>query len=339
MMLSQMQGTLTSPPIADRAGMEHAGRGDLAIMCHALQGAERPVWPERRPLPARPACHNALLLVSQPFNLTCRSLASCCAALHQALMLAASSAGGAGIGDGAPISLNPDQRHHSAGAAAQASDRPAGSRRGRGKLRSCLRHPPAAAARSRKRVRFDNVPSPPPRPRPKRARCKAPAAGFLQKLAAASAAAAAQEDSPLSDEWGGDVPAGYASAERRRESEEAHRLKCGAEAHNARLMCDDGRGPLWEDTDMPPAEQGVAGSSADLPAPLHAGHGGGWAAAGGHPAAPIPGSLQAHQRTSAGLVGPNLPESEAVLDMETEYLSEPVAMLSGSFRSDFYDLE
>ena len=251
-------------------------------------------------------------------------------------MLAALPADGAGMGDGGPKRLNPDQQHNSAGVAAQASDHPAGGRPEQGKVRGCLQPPQAATARSCKRVRCENAPSPPP----KRARCKAPAAGSMHELAAASAAAAAQESLPRPDEWVGDVPAGCASAERRQESEEAHRLQCRSEAHNARLMCKAGRGPLLGDADTPPAEHRAAGSSWGLPpVALHAGHGVGWAAADDHPAAPTLGSLQARQSTSAGILDPDQSEPEAGVGMEVEYPSEPDAMLSGGVESDIYDLE
>ena len=238
------------------------------------------------------------------------------------------------MGDRNPIQ-NPDQQQNSTGVAAQAPDHPAGRRPRQGKLRSCMRRSLAVPARSRKRVHIESALSPPP----KRARCEAPPDGSLHELAAASAAAAAQEAAPLLDEGAGNAPAERASAERRRESEEAHRLKCQSEARNARLMCEEGGGGLWEGADMPQAQQGFSGSSSDLPAALDTGHGVGWAAADGHPAASTLGSLHAQQSASAGLLGTDLPEPEAGVGMEIEYPSEPDAMLSGSVVSDIYDLE
>ena len=88
-------------------------------------------------------------------------------------------------------------------------------------------------------------------PLPKRARCEAPADGPLHELAAASAAAAAQEDSPLPDEWMPDVAAGNASAERRWDSEASHLLKRGVEAYHYQLDCEEGGVYLLEDADMP----------------------------------------------------------------------------------------
>ena len=220
-----------------------------------------------------------------------------------------------------PISWNPKLQDNSAEVPAQASDHPADSRPQQAQLRSCLRRagrPQAASACSRKRVHHaDDLP-----PLPKRARREAPPAGPMRPpaAAAASAAAAAQQGSPLPDRWMGDAAPERASAERRRESEEAYRLRCGAEDHNDPLMCEEGWGAaLWAHAGMLQAEQGVTGSSSDLPAALHAGHGVGWAEAGGHPAAPAVGRLQAKQSTSAGLLAPHQPELEADEGMEFEY--------------------
>ena len=255
-------------------------------------------------------------------------------------MLAASSAGSAGTGDTAPMSLNPKQQPNSAGIPGQASDHPAGSRPGQAQLRCCMRRArplQAASAGSRKRVRFAALPPP-----QKRARREAPPGGLMHEpaAAAASAAAAAQEDSPLPDEWMPDVAAGYASAERRWDSEASQELKRAVEAYHYpdQLDCEEGVEALWEDADMPQAEQGVAGSSSDQPAALDAGHGLGWAAAGVHPAALTVGSLQAHQHASAGLFGPIQPELEADDGMGFDCPSEPDAMLSGGDASDIYDL-
>ena len=177
-------------------------------------------------------------------------------------MLAASPAGGAGMSDGVPMSLNLNRQRKSAGVSAEASNHPAGSRPQQGMLRSCMRRArplQAASACSRKRVHYpDAVP-----PVPKRARCEASADGWLHELAAAAAsvAAAAQEATPLPDKWMGDEPADRSSDERKRESEEAHWPKCQSEAHNHPQMCEEGGVPLWEDAVMPQAEQRGAGSS------------------------------------------------------------------------------
>ena len=142
------------------------------------------------------------------------------------------------MGDGCPISLDPSQQQNSAG---EASDHPAGNRPQQGKLRSCMRRArplQAASACSRKRVHYpDALP-----PVPKRARLEGPADGLLHELAAAAAsvAAAAQEATILPDTWMGDEPADCASDERKRESEEAHWLKCQLEAHNHPQMCEEG---------------------------------------------------------------------------------------------------
>ena len=244
------------------------------------------------------------------------------------------------MGEGAPTSQNPNQQEHSAEVPAQASDHPADSRPQQAQLHSCLRRarrPQAASVCSRKRVHYaDDLP-----PLPKRARREAPPAGPMRPPAAASAATAAQQGSPLPDRWTGDAAPERASADRRRESEEAYLLRCGAEDHNDPLMWEEGwGGALWAHAAMLQAEQGVTGSSSDLPAALHAGHGVGWAGAGGHPAAPAVGGLQAHQSTSAGLLAPHQPEPELEADvgMEVEHPSEMEAMLSCDIDSDIYDL-